>query len=291
MKDSIMYAALALLLVAVTATAVGAPAAYARGGDDDDDRYEDRDDRDDDDDDDDYDDDDDDDRRDRDDDDDDRDDDGLEVEAEVFTDTTVVKVERDGSRKVWFTTTADTREEVIAVVAERFNLSSSEVAAVLEFEIEDRASRANDRRGVSGVTPVKPIDRCQDDNDDMLEVEADVFTNTTIVKVELANGRTTVFETDATTTAGVVAAVADRFSSLTESEIRTALDFEVEDRASRAADFEIDDRDDCAVVDNNSNNNSGNQNNDVRIAELRAKVAELQTLLERLITLLRGSTN
>jgi hypothetical protein len=67
----------------------------------------------------------------------------LEVEADVFTDTTVVKVERNGTTTV-FETGATTTEGVIAAVVNRFDVTSAQVNAVLDFEVEDRASRVSD---------------------------------------------------------------------------------------------------------------------------------------------------
>ncbi len=286
MKDSFKYAALAVLFVAFTATTLGAPtSAFARGGDDDDDHYEYRNDHDDEEDEEDDDNEDDDLDRDDDDDDSDSNDDELEIEADVFTDTTIVKVEREGGRKVLFATTADTRDEVVEVVAERFNLTEAEVDAALDFELEDRASRAKDRKGLNRTVPTIPVDRCEDGVNDTLQIEADVFTDTTIVKVERPNSTDVIFETEATTSSAVVDAVAERFTSLTTSEISAALDFEIEDRASRASDFTIDNREDC------DDSRDDSVDSDERIVELRARVAELQTLLERLIALLRGSGN
>ncbi len=157
-----------LLLALLTIAMVVPTATYAKDGRDydDDSRIEDYDDEDedeDDDDDDDYDDsddrdhhrhgdDDDEDEDDRDEDEDreDNSNDGLEVEADVFTDTTIVKVELENGRKSVFDTDADTREEVVDEVAERFNLTEAEVDDVLNFEIEDRASRAKDRARING---------------------------------------------------------------------------------------------------------------------------------------------
>jgi hypothetical protein len=73
----------------------------------------------------------------------------LEVEADVFTDTTIVKVENN-DRKAVFSTTADTKDEVVDVVNEKFGFSKSSIEAVLSFEIEDRASRAKERARISG---------------------------------------------------------------------------------------------------------------------------------------------
>ncbi len=81
---------------------------------------------------------------------DDRDDDSsdtgaLEIEADVFTDVTIVVVEHN-DRKTTFETSADTRAEVVAEVVRRYpDLTSTAVDAALDFEVEDRASRTDDR--------------------------------------------------------------------------------------------------------------------------------------------------
>ncbi len=74
----------------------------------------------------------------------------LEVEADVFTDITIVKVENN-DRKVVFSTTADTKDEVVDAVNEKLGFSKSSIEAVLSFEIEDRASRAKERAKISGT--------------------------------------------------------------------------------------------------------------------------------------------
>jgi hypothetical protein len=69
----------------------------------------------------------------------------LEIEADIFTDVTIVTVEKD-DRKTSFETDADTRAEVIAEVLRRHpELTNAEVEATLDLEIEDRASRSDDR--------------------------------------------------------------------------------------------------------------------------------------------------
>src|SRR3989344_3601546 len=122
---------LAFLLFAFTLAMVTPDTVLAKRGGDDDGHYEYSDDHDDDDDDDDEDEDEDEDE------DDDRDDDNsndeLEVEADVFTDITIVKVELSNGRKTVFTTTADTRAEVVDVVADRFDLTEAEVEDAIDF--------------------------------------------------------------------------------------------------------------------------------------------------------------
>ncbi len=74
----------------------------------------------------------------------------LEIEADVFTDTTIVKVERFGSKKVVFQTDADTENEVVDAVVAKLNLNRADVEAALDFEIEDRASRTKERAKITG---------------------------------------------------------------------------------------------------------------------------------------------
>lgn len=273
MKKTILVALLGIF----TLSSVLAPATTFAKDDDDDDRYESRydDDWDEDEDDDDWDDD----RYE----DDDSNDDELEVEADVFTDTTIVKVELRNGKKSYFSTSADTRAEVIDEVADRFNLSESEVDAALEFEFEDRASRPKDR---GNITIIKDRDDavCTDASS-TLEIEADIFTDTTIVKVELRNGNKSVFETDVTSTDDIVDEVAKRYTSLTKDEIKNALDREIEDRASRLNDFRISSNDrDC---DDDSNNDEDDSND----KDVRNRLKELQELLRTLIRLLTERTS
>ncbi len=264
-----------LLVLPLMMTLIMAPAfAFAKGGDDDDE-------------------------------DDDRDDDSaLEIEADIFTDITIVKVEQN-DKKTSFTTDADTRDEVVDAILTRYDLSESDVEAALELEEEDRASRPQDRGKFnrdmkkemkqewkkekkdkkwwgnhSSTTPKT----CSDD-DTALDIEADVFTDKTVVKVEFVNAKDEVFTTSATTSAGIAAAVKSRYSSLSTSTIEAALDVDVEDRASRDSDLTLDN--DCK--DGAKATTTSNVVNEAKLAELRARIAELQTMLDRLISLLRGN--
>ena len=275
-----------LLAFILSAVAVPDSALAKKGGDDDhdddarvelrggwDDDHDDDDDRDDDD--------------SNDDDSDNSSDDGLEVEADVFTDTTIVKVELENGRKTVFSTEADTEAEVVDVVVTKFGLSKSEVEAVIDFEVEDRASRAKDRAKLSFTNnrPIKNIVTCDNSATSTLEVEADVFTNTTIVKVELVNGTKKVFETTATTTDDIVAAVVAKVTTLSVSDVKAVLDIDVEDRASRASDFTIS----SSSNDDDCNDDTPSNNSTVKAsAKLEAKIAELQKLVEALIKLLNS---
>lgn len=228
----------------------------------------------------------------------------LEIEADIFSDITIVKVEQN-DKKTSFTTDADTRDEVVDAILARYDLSESEVEAVLDLEEEDRASRPKDlgkfNRDMkkemkqewkkdkkdkkwwgnhSSTTPKT----CSDD-DTTLNIEADVFTDKTIVKVEFVNAKDEVFTTSATTSNDIVTAIANRYSSLSTSTIESALDIDIEDRVSRATDLIVDN--DCKVGTKATTTSS--TVNEAKLTELRNRIAELQTMLDRLISLLRGN--
>lgn len=157
----------------------------------------------------------------------------LEVEADVFTDITTIKVEVNGV-ETNFTTTAKTREGVVAQVVQRFpNLTRAQVDAVLSFELEDRASRADD-------FDTDSTSRSNSSVNSPIEIEADIFTDITTVKVEINDVKTN-FTTTAKTREGIVTQVAQRFPNLTRSQIDSLLNLEVENRASRPDDIDSDD--------------------------------------------------
>jgi hypothetical protein len=124
-----------------------------------------------------------------------------------------------------------------------------------------------------------------DDSTHTLEIEADVFTDTTIVTVEETNGKKTIFSTDADTKIEVINAIMSRFD-FDRDEIEAVLDFEIEDRASRA--------DDRKGLNSNGNNHNGTTTptiNNKNLSELQAKISELQKILNILIELLRTTSN
>lgn len=69
----------------------------------------------------------------------------VQIEADVFTDVTLVKVEKNDVKSFYETSTRD-RSLLVIEVASHFGLDPALVSNVLDFELEDRASRARDRR-------------------------------------------------------------------------------------------------------------------------------------------------
>lgn len=72
--------------------------------------------------------------------------DDLRVEIDVFTDTTVVKVEQFGI-STRYVMNEDSRAAVVAAVATQLGLSEEEVDKVTDFASEDRSSRPAERGG------------------------------------------------------------------------------------------------------------------------------------------------
>lgn len=69
----------------------------------------------------------------------------LEIEANIYTDTTVVKIEL-GDKKFYFETKSNDQESIIADIKTHFPmLTSSQITEALNLEIEDRASRLKDK--------------------------------------------------------------------------------------------------------------------------------------------------
>jgi hypothetical protein len=92
-------------------------------------------------------------------------DNGLtELEADVFTNETVIKIELDGKKQV-FTTTDTGRGEIEDAILDEFTtLKASEVSDMLVIDREDRASRASDKD--LGSFGSDTSSSCDDDSDD-----------------------------------------------------------------------------------------------------------------------------
>lgn len=103
-----------------------------------------------------------------------------------------------------------------------------------KFKIE---AKENDDNQNDGGDDDSQTDSSSDDSvNGKLEIEADIFTNETIVKVEL-NDKKSSFTTSADTKAEIIDAVKEKYPSLTTAEIETALQIETEDRDSLIKDL------------------------------------------------------
>lgn len=151
---------------------------------------------------------------------------------------------------------------------------------IKDGELRIKTDSSDDKN--KGWDKEKDSDDSDDDSDDdntsdpsvvrSLEIEADIFTNETVVKVEL-NDRKTTFTTDADTRAEIVAAILVKYPLLTSAQVEKALEIETEDRTSRIKDLtnlngdddsDDDDSDDDSDddEDEDSDDNSGKGSDD-----------------------------
>lgn len=68
----------------------------------------------------------------------------TEVEVDVFTNETTVKIEA-GDKHYGFTTAEKEKSKIIDAIKAKYKLTDEQINAVLSFETEDRASRADDK--------------------------------------------------------------------------------------------------------------------------------------------------
>jgi hypothetical protein len=129
---------------------------------------------------------------------------------------------------------------------------------VLVFSLLSFVGIASAKDGADDVTPRSSVSSdvkssSSDDSDEGLEIEAEIFSDGTIVKVEVNDVKST-FTTTAKTEAEIAAEVLVKYPSLTSAEVDSALKIETEDRASRPSDSVSNKSDDN---DDDSDDNSG----------------------------------
>lgn len=88
----------------------------------------------------------------------------TEIEADIFTNETVIKIEIN-DEKYGFVTPVRTREAIVAQIAGKYHLDKDFVDARISIETEDRASRAEDKEFIPGTAPVTLTDKQKRDID------------------------------------------------------------------------------------------------------------------------------
>lgn len=68
----------------------------------------------------------------------------LEIEADVFINETIVKIEAD-NKNYGYSSALKTKTELIKEISSKYSVSEEKVLAVIDFETEDRDSRADDK--------------------------------------------------------------------------------------------------------------------------------------------------
>lgn len=154
-----------------------------------------------------------------------------EVEAEVFTDVTVVTIERRDGDDVSFTTSARTKVEIIAEVAARTGVTTDEVDAVLEIDYENRAYRKTD----TAPAPTTPTTTPEREGNGLeattattiKKIDVDVERTVAKVEVEYRDGKNERFTLAYTTKALLVTELALRLG-FNESVVSSALRLEID---------------------------------------------------------------
>ena len=94
---------------------------------------------------------------------------------------------------------------------------------------------SDDEKSSSSQEVKSDDDDSSDDSNSGLEIEADIFTNETVVKVEINDNKDT-FITSAKTRAEITAEILVKYPTLTSVQVESALKIETEDRSSRPSD-------------------------------------------------------
>lgn len=87
----------------------------------------------------------------------------TQIEAEVFTNETIVKIE-GGDKKYGYLSALKTKAELVKEIATKYSLSEEKVNALIAFSIEDRASRADDK---GFLNKTHSVNFSEDESDDV----------------------------------------------------------------------------------------------------------------------------
>lgn len=192
----------------------------------------------------------------------------TQIEADVFTNETVVKIETN-DRKFGFITEADTREEIVTAIVNKYDISRAIVESKLDLEVEDRASRADDKDFLNN-TPVN-ITSSSNTNITLDEREKrDVETSFNQVIRELEKNNTALStELKTALAALLISAQAEgkiEFESNgQEIEIKSkdgVIKVEIDDESDKDKDDDKNDDNDDDKKDQHDNSGSGSNNSD-----------------------------
>lgn len=78
----------------------------------------------------------------------------TEIEVDVFTNETTVKIEANDKHYGFITSETD-KDKIINEIKAKYNLTDEKINAVLSFEVEDRESRADDKNFLNSFNSVK----------------------------------------------------------------------------------------------------------------------------------------
>ena len=87
----------------------------------------------------------------------------TEIEVDVFTNETLVKIEAN-DRKYGYISNLKTKEAIVKEIAEKYSIDETKVSTLINFQIEDRASGADDKKFLNKT---RSVHFSEDESDDV----------------------------------------------------------------------------------------------------------------------------
>jgi len=150
--------------------------------------------------------------------------------------------------------------------------SGSSNSGSSDVEDNDDGDESDESEDEDGDDDSDGSDDSSDDSSSTLEIEADIFTDITVIKIEM-NDRKSSFTTDSKTEAEIIADILAKYPTLTQAEVEAVLNLETEDRDSRPRDVNSANRFPFTIFkkQNKSEDNSGQGNSEDRPRKLPAE--------------------
>lgn len=110
----------------------------------------------------------------------------TEIEVDVFTNETTVKIEAN-DKHYGFVTSLTEENAIIDEIQEKYNLTEDQITAVLSFETEDRSSQANDKDFLNSANSVTfKSDKQKQEFEGSLTEVSDLIANSSLSEEEKA---------------------------------------------------------------------------------------------------------
>lgn len=94
----------------------------------------------------------------------------LEIEADVFTNETIIKIEAD-NKNYGYISAIKTKTELVKEISLKYSLAEEKVNSVIDFQVENRESRADDK---GFLNKTHSINFSEDESEDVSEVLSDI---------------------------------------------------------------------------------------------------------------------
>jgi hypothetical protein len=110
----------------------------------------------------------------------------TEIEVDVFTNETTVKIEAD-DKHYGFVASLRDKDAIVAEIQEKYKLTDEQINAVLSFETEDRSSQADDKEFLNSASSVTfKSDKQRQEFEGSLTEVSDLIANSSLSEEEKA---------------------------------------------------------------------------------------------------------